>query len=267
MLKQRKTTKLPTGYALKKRLLNLEYTTKIVGKASTIGNASTGDYRIIVLRTSKLTGVDGSIQNNKSVGIAESEPRVIVKRIKKTVFNTVVPKASIAGVKKMDRNNSESAVSTKLPVTYVYTVNPPATTLKEQYEHLALLAPYLPVKTVFSTKPSTGATTGFIGCFIASPAQAQEGQVTGRDEVKKANSRLVFYYPSQLKTWLGHLVDPSNPEKINPLNGLAELFQVLDQPVLTLLTQVNSPLTTISLLSNLATLDNKPNTTSASNKE
>jgi len=94
--------------------------------------------------------------------------------------------------------------------------------------------------------------TGFIGCLIASPNK-DSASAAGASSINLGtrHSELVFYYPSQLKRWLAHLVDPSSAEITNPLGGLAELFQVLDQPVLNLLTQVNSPLTTISLIANL----------------
>jgi len=255
MLKQTRTTKIPTGHALKKRLLNLEYQTKIVGlvktkKKSHIEETFKGDYRIIVLRTSKLAGVEGSIQTGGGLNTLHqrgqgNKPIVTVKRIKKTVFNTI---NGVKNLKLSTPENKTFVLTEKLPISYVYTVNPPATNLREQYEHFALLAPYIPIKTLFGKGVNDNAS-GFVGCLIASPSKSASSFLIDN---AANDSELVFYYPSQLKTWLSHLADSSHTEIIHPLNGLADVFQVLDQPALNVLTHVNSSsLTTISLLTNL----------------
>lgn len=232
------SAKIPTGYALKKRLLKLEYQTKIVGlDDKTVGaqaQPNEGDYRVIVLRSSKLTGVDTNNLTN-----VNSSAKVITKRIKKTVFNTI---EGIKGAKSAMKGSSELRLGSKLPVTYVYSVNPPAKSLKEQYEHLALLAPYIPIKTIVG-KANDNSASGFIGCLIASPSVKESHKATKGT----GGSNLVFYYPSQLKTWLGNLVTSGNAE-----SGLVELLQSLDLTILNLLTQLNNSLDTICVLSKMA---------------
>ncbi len=234
MLKQTSAAKIPTGYALKKRLLKLEYQTKIVGLDGQNAISKTenaGDFRIIVLRTSKITGVAPEVGSTSSA-------KVITKRIKKTVFNTIEgikgAKTAWSPSRENEKATSLASLGGKLPVTYVYSVSPPAKNLKEQYEHLALLAPYIPMKALLSKTSNDNTTAGFIGCLISSPKNTE-------------GSNLVFYYPSQLKTWLGHLVSDQTEHL-----GLVKLLQSLDITILNLLTQLNSSLNTLCVISNIA---------------
>jgi len=256
MLKNVATAKIPTGYALKKRLLKLEYQTKIVGLAPAPGEVSFvkeggknslptvakankgekelyGDYRVIVLRSSKFTGV---IDSTSVYREAAGGAKVVVKLIKKTVFNTIEGIKEAKSAMTGKRVNGE--IGKKLPVTYVYSVSPPAKNLKEQYEHLALLAPYIPMKSLISDGKTANenSSSGFIGCLLSSPS-----------EIKNKGSELVFYYPSQLKTWLGHLVESNGVENL----GLVELLQTLDLTISNLLQTLNSSLDTVCIVSNM----------------
>jgi len=278
MLKQITSKKIPTGYALKKRLLNLEYKTKIVG------NDLSGDYRVIVLSTSKISTLNSSSESSNhstSLGSSlgsfqartlhlagkkgslsdtsvKSFPKVVRKRIKKTVFNTVegIKNLKVSSLSKDSKvKDLLGSSKSKLPVTYVYSVSPPAKTLKEQYEDLVLLAPYIPMKSLLITSASTrnsgvvDTKSGFVGCLIANPTRTK---VASNEDLEGG---LVFYYPSQLKTWLGHLVE-SNNQADYP--GLAELLQTLDLAILNLLNQVNTSLDTLCILSQLPITQAKP---------
>jgi hypothetical protein len=329
MLKKYSSKKLPTGYALKKRLLNLEYKTKLVGEDLK------GDYRIIVLRTSKLPDIistseshskiqfkprtalpttfvgsestEGTVNSTSFANQRQEIPKVIRKGIKKTLFNTVEGIKRVNSLKALgygaglssnplkgiSKESSAEQIAlgikgNKLPVTYIYSVSPPAKNLKEQFEDLALLAPYIPFAQLGKLQPSpkggsdqsstkdisASLESGFLGCLVASPpssnlpsyhsnserellsnSKAQPNHKRGDGEssiIGDNSSRLVFYYPNQLKKWLGPLIESGNLANLNS-TGFTEVLQTLDFAVFNLLIHVNSSLDTLSIFSHLAT--------------